>query len=42
MKGERRDGNYYIGTTADKPFAKGIKFGEAVKVDVHKLVEVQH
>ena len=42
VKVERREGNYYIGTIANKPITRGIKFGEAVKVDVHKVVEVQH
>jgi hypothetical protein len=42
VKVDRIEGNYYIGTLADNPITKGLKFGDIVKVDISKVVDIQY
>ena len=34
--------NYYIDTVANNPITKGLKFGDIVKVDISKVIDVQY
>ena len=42
VKVDRIEGNYYIGTLANYPITKGLKFGDTVKIDINKVIDIQY
>ena len=42
LKVVKIDGNWIHGTVASKPLTVGIKYGDAMKININKVIEAQY